>query len=82
MKHTTQDRVNAINNVLNMGFKGRAARNEYQQILNKITETKRIANMKLSKSQLMELSDDELDQQIKWLKAQKEKRIKNLKIKN
>jgi hypothetical protein len=71
MKHTTQDRVNAINNVLNMGFKGRAARNEYQQILNKITETKRIANMKLSKSQLMELSDDELDQQIKWLKDKK-----------
>jgi hypothetical protein len=35
-----QDKVHAINTVLNMGFKGNAARIHYKLILNRILKTK------------------------------------------
>jgi hypothetical protein len=35
-----QDKVHAINTVLNMGFKGKAARIHYKLILNRILKTK------------------------------------------
>jgi hypothetical protein len=51
----TQDHINAINTVLNMGFKGRAARNEYIYLLNKIIETKRIEEYKnIQRSRLLQ----------------------------
>jgi hypothetical protein len=34
------DHADAINTVLKMGFKGRAARNEYLYLLNKLSEIK------------------------------------------
>lgn len=42
----SQDHINAINTVLKMGFKGRAARNEYMYLINKIIESKRIEEYK------------------------------------
>jgi hypothetical protein len=59
MSFSIHDHANAISTVLKMGFKGRAARNEYLYLLNKIMETKRQKGVQLS-----ELTDEEFEQHI------------------